>query len=401
MFVEKSESLKTLSLSPISEPLARRQGRVALAFTLFVFVMLTTYPRYLEIVLDPSPSSTYAYFYNKIKDPFTQHPIAHDTHGSKLAFRFTVPLLANVLNIGTTESGHEIVFLYLIQSLLLFPFIFLVIKLLQRFVDNSSILFFSLSFATIYLSKAFFWDYDFWFDGFAYFFLLLGMYLRHMAGIFCALQTACWTDERAVVALASVYVFHLLQENNFNLSFRLPTLGWSLLTRNSTVVLGVGITYGLVRAILTYNFDLYTPFGETTGVSLSLIPFQLQNRLIGIALTFEGLWLVFLLVIGKLIYQKKFILTLCLCSLMLMHIIVAYSVYDITRSLTYAFPLFIIAVIMVARQYPENTTLLLLAVAVLCLLIPTYYVIYFPRPIPWSIQSLTEIKSVVKSLLVR
>ncbi len=166
-------------------------------------------------------------------------------------------------------------------------------------------------------------------------------------------------------------------------------------------MLGVGITYGLVRVILTYNFDLYTPFGETTGVSLSLIPFQLQNRLIGIALTFEGLWLVFLLVIGKLIYQKKFILTFCLCSLMLMHIIVAYSVYDITRSLTYAFPLFIIAVILVARQYPENTTLLLLAVAVLCLLIPTYYVIYFPRPIPWSIQSLTEIKSVVKSLLVR
>lgn len=260
MFVEKSELLELPALSRVSQPLATSQGRMKLAFMLFVFILLTTYPRYLEILLDATPSSTYAYFYNKIKYPFTQYQIAQDTHGSKFAFRFTVPLLANVLNLGRTQSGHEIVVLYLIQSLLLIPFFLLLIRLLQRFASNTSVLFFSLSFATIYLSKAFIWDYDFWFDGFAYFFLLLGMYLRHPAGVFCSLQLACWTDERAVITLASVYIFHFLQENDFN--FQFPVIDRSFLKKTSTVVIGVGLTYGLIRAILQYNFKLNTPLGR-------------------------------------------------------------------------------------------------------------------------------------------
>ncbi len=387
MFVVKSDLLELSALSHRSQPLASCQGRMNLAFALFVFILITTYPRYLEILLDPAPTSTYAYFYNKINAPFTPYQGAQNTHGSKLSFRFTVPLLANALNIGKTKSGYDIIFLYLLQSLLLFPFFLLLIKLLQRYVNNTATVFFSISFAAIYLASAFFCDYDFWFDGFAYFFLLLGMYLRHPAGIFCALQMACWTDERAVIALASVYVFHHLQENDFNLRFRFPVLDWSFLTRNSTLVLGVGVWYGLLRAILSYNFKLYTPLGEAAGVSLSLIPFQLEYRFMGIVSTFEGLWLVFLLAIGMLIYQKKFFLAFGLSALMLVHILVAYSVYDITRSLTYAFPLLIIAGILVARQHPKNSALLFLTLAVLCLLFPTGYMIYFFRPIPWTIES--------------
>ena len=374
---------------------------MALAFVLFIFILLTTYPRYLEILLDASPSSTYAYFYSKIKDPFTQYQMDQSTHGSKFAFRLTVPLLANVLQIGKSANGREIVILYMIQSLLLFPFFLILIKLLQRFLDNTLIIFFSLSFATIYLTKAFFWDYDFWFDGFAYFFLMLGIYLRHPAGVFCALELACWTDERAVIALGSVYIFHLLQESNFNLRIRFPVIDRSFLTKSSTAVLGAGIAYAVIRGILMYNFKLDTPMGEEAGVSLSIIPFQLRYRFMAIVSTFEGLWLVFILAIGLLVYQKKFLLSGGLVMLMLVHILVAYSVYDITRSLTYAFPLLIIAGILVGRRFPTHSAILFLTIAVLCLLIPTQYMIYFFRPIPSTIQSMTEIKSIVKSLLIR
>jgi hypothetical protein len=83
---------------------------------------------------------------------------------------------------------------------------------------------------------------------------------------------------------------------------------------------------------------------------------------------------------------------------MLIHILIAYCVYDITRSLAYAFPLFIIAGILVARSSRERSETYLLGAAVFCLLVPTQFLIYFPRQIPWTVASYHEIQLIAKQI---
>jgi len=165
---------KTANLVSSGKLLETTWGRLKWVTFLFCFVFLTTYPKYLELLLDPHPIETFAYFFEKIKASFTPVQLLEDTHGSKIAFRLVPPLLAKLMGIGQ-GSGRNIVLLYILQSLLLFPFLLLLTNLFRRFTSNKAAMLLTLSFSAIYVSKAFFWDYDFWFDGYAYFFLLLGM----------------------------------------------------------------------------------------------------------------------------------------------------------------------------------------------------------------------------------
>lgn len=372
-----------------------RRGRLGFVLLLFFLVLLTTYPRYLEILLDPSPALTYRYFFDKIAHPLTPTRAAADTHASKVDFRLTVPLLAGLLHPG---KGQGIIVLYLLQSALLIPFLYILLRIFQRFLNDGSTMLLTLSFASIYVSKAFFWDYDFWFDGYAYFFLLAGMFIQNRLGIFCVLTLACWTDERAVVALYSVYLFHLLQENNFKLSGLDKIFNRRALSKKSTLVLFAGLVYFTTRLWLSYHFGLHTPYGHDTGVGFGLIPYQLKYRLVGVFLAFEGMWLPILATLFLLTknHQYVFLLSHLLLALAI-HILVAYAVFDITRSLAYSLPLLIIFGIIAGKYMARSYTYLFLAAA-LCVLIPTQYLIYFPRQIPWTVFSFSEIKSVFTTL---
>jgi hypothetical protein len=376
-----------------------RTGQLRLTGILFLFVFATTFPKYIELLNDPSPKTTYSYFFNKIEHPLSPATSTEiSSHGSKIAFRFTAPLIAKVSGAQSLRNGKGVIIVYIIQSLLLLPFFFCLIKLLQRFADNVTSLFFTLSLAAVYTSKAFFWDYDFWFDGYAYFFLLLGLYFKNRYGIFLSLQAASWTDERAVIALSSVYLFHLLAENNFELLPGRQIFRTGLKGRSSIVLLSA-LFYLVVRALLSGIFHLNTPHGGSTGVGLELLPFQLRHRLIGIFLSFEGLWFIFISALYLLFQSGKFLYACLLIAIMAIHILVAYSVFDITRSLSYSFPLFIICALIFARHRSGSNDLIFSLSALTCLLIPTQFLIFFVRHIPFTIFSLQEIKVVAKSLI--
>ena len=379
--------------------MATQRGRLGFVLLLFSLVLLTTYPRYMELLLDPSPVSTYEYFFDKIAHPLTPTYAAGDTHASKVDFRLTVPLLAGLLHLGKRGNGQGVIALYLLQSALLIPFLYILLRIFQRFLDDSSTMLLTLSFASIYVSKAFFWDYDFWFDGYAYFFLLAGMFFRNRLGIFCALTLACWTDERAVVALYSVYLFHLLQENNFKLSGFDKLFNRRTFSKKSTIVLFVGLIYFATRLWLSYRFGLHTPYGNETGVGFELIPYQLKYRLIGVFLAFEGMWLLIMATVFLLAKKHRyhFLLSHLLLALAI-HILVAYGVFDISRSLAYSLPLLVIFGIIAGEHIARSYTYLFLTTAALCVLIPTQYLIYFPRQIPWTIFSFPELKTVFMTL---
>ena len=392
----QQESSELPYVTSLSNLLVTWKGRVFFAFILFCFVFLSTYPKYLDILLDPTPIHTYPYFFQKIKAPFQQIQMSEETHASKASFRLTMALFGKLLNIGKEGAGQDIVLLYLFQSLLLAPFFLILVKLFQRFTDNISTVLFAIAFSSIYVTTAFYWDYDFWFDGVAFFFLLLGMYLQNKVGIFFALQLACWTDERAVIALSSVYLFHILQENNFDFNHLRQIFNKSFFQQKATIVVLTGVFYLALRFFLSYTFNLYTPQGEGTGVGLFLLPYQLTHRLSGVFFTFEALWLIFIIVMVSLAKKKKLLLIFAICSIMVIHIIVAYSVFDITRSLSYAFPLLIICGVLMSKNDFKWGHYILFGTALLCIFIKTQYLIFYPHQIPWSLLSYDEFKLVIK-----
>lgn len=359
-------------------------------------VALFTYPKYLELLLDAKLAERYSYFFHKIDFPLQPVRTLLEQHASKIDFRLTVPLLAGLLNVSGKD--HGIILVYLIQSALLIPFFYVLIQFLRRYMTNTSVLFFVIGSSSVYFCKAFIWDYDFWFDGYAYFFLLLGMYFQSRPAIFLTLQLACWTDERAVVALSSIYLFHLLAENKFDVRSPIQIIRGISFRNKSSVVLLAGIFYLIGRQILSQKFGLQTPTGEGSGVQLSLIPYQLKHRLSGIFLTFEGLWLIFVLCLNMLVKRQNLFLAGILCSIMIIHIVIAYSVYDISRSITYAFPLIIISAILVAKYKFPYQQYLHQTAALVCVLIPTQFLIFFPRQIPWTIASFSELTPIAKAI---
>ncbi|MBO9611233.1 MAG: hypothetical protein J7619_00990 [Dyadobacter sp.] len=368
---------------------------------IFAVVLLFTYPRYLELISDNNLGTNYAYFFDKVSDPLAAVQVNQETHGGKIDFRFTVPLLAKILGVSAHSNGHSVIVIYLIQSALLVPFLFMLMKILLTRLSPMTTLLLVMGSSTIYLAKSFFWDYDFWFDGFAYFFLAFGMYLKNRVGVFLTLTLACWTDERAVVALASIYLFHLLSESDFDLqSFRQFRGKKDWLQRTSSIVLLTGASYLIIRALLASLFGLHTPTGTGSGVELGLIPYQLKHRLSGVFLTFEGLWVLFLFAVGLLARKGNLLLALSLLAIMAGHILIAYSVFDISRSLTYAFPLIIISAFIISKHEIRNVKYLYAAAAAICVLLPTQYVIFYPRQIPWTILSFEELKPVIKLLLL-
>jgi hypothetical protein len=371
--------------------------QLKLSLVLFGFVLLTTYPNYLDILADPAPRKTFSYFFDKMATPFSAVSSVDDlTHGAKIAFRLTVPLLARLLNVGFTATGKDVVLVFGLQSLLLIPFLLMLTRLLNRHLDAVSTVLVVVACSATYFVKAFFWDYHFWFDGYAYFFLLGGMYFQRRGLVFLSLLLATWTDERAVVALGGVYLFHRLCEQNFRISTYKELLPSFRPMHASSVVVLVVLAYGLGRWWLSSAFGLSTPSGQQVGVSLSLLPYQFKHRLVGILFSFEGLWIVVLLVFFGIWQQSQRWIAAFLTGLFLLHIVVAYSVYDITRSLSYAFPLVIISLVLFGRAHRHTRQHYFLLSMFLSLLIPTHYVIYNILQIPWTIFSLEEFRFILQ-----
>lgn len=388
-----------------SVSLTKRSNHCLVLVLVFIFVALSTYPKYLEILLDPHPDITHKYFFDKINTPLEPTvAVGKETHGSKITFRMLVPLLAKVTGVASMNQGRGIVLLYIFQSLLLLPFIWALWSIAKRHSNALLAGIFTFSCAGVYFVKAFFWDYDFWFDGYAFFFMMMGLWTRSKMGVGIFLSLACWTDERAVIALPGIFLFHLLQEHDFDLG----KVSWGINSKQwqagSSGVLLAGGGYALVRLAIGAYFNLSTPTGPEAGVDWGMIPYQLQHRSVGILLAFEGLWLLWPLTFyyAKRIALEKgsMLIWVSIITALILQILVSYSVYDITRSLSYAFPLFIIMYALVVRYGGKEVKIALWIMAACTLFVPTKFLIFFVRDIPLTIQSIPELKQIAKVILL-
>src|SRR5690606_2164821 len=120
-----------------------------------------------------------------------------------------------------------------------------------------------------------------WFDGFAFFFLVMAMYARKPIAILLWCTAAAWTDERAFMALGIVFLFHQL-EGNADRSIRLlrPNL-------NGTAAL---IAIGAYLALRMFLADRYGMRISDHGAEPAYLEYTMRYLPIGAWTFLEGFW---------------------------------------------------------------------------------------------------------------
>lgn len=294
---------------------------------------------------------------------------APESHAAKKVFRLTVPVIIKL----TFSNPLRIL---IIQFLLgIFTLLLLYNFLLKTFENDAVAATLMLSGITfVYFGRSFYVDVYSWFDGWAYFFLVLTIVLKRWYFIFIAAIMASFTDERALIALSIALVAHqtlLNQKEGYSLKSMLS------LNKNSLAILASILSYFLIRKYLESNY-MQTP---ASNVSVDTLIAQIGFFGLGLWSFFEGYWLVILLFFAIAIYKKHYLLSMAYLAPIALMSVVSFMVYDITRSGAYMFFILFPMLIYIFRQVERsNLRAVLLFSSLISFIFPAYYIITDLKP---------------------
>src|SRR5690606_17619394 len=137
--------------------------------------------------------------------------------------------------------------------------------------------------AFLYFGRAGFHDLEhLWFDGFAFFFLIMAMHARRPIAILLWSTAAAWTDERAFMALGIVFLFHQLEGNTDR------SIGVMRPNRNGAAALTAIGAYLAFRAFLADRYGMrissHGAEPDFLGYTARFLPFGAWTFL-------EGFWI--------------------------------------------------------------------------------------------------------------
>jgi hypothetical protein len=292
-----------------------------------------------------------------------------ESHAAKKVYRITVPVIMKL----TFSNPYRIYliqfFLGIITLLIIYNYSF---KILDNDAVSASLLITGIAF--IYFGRSFFVDLYSWFDGWAFFFLLLTVLLNRWYFILAAAILASWTDERALIALLIAFIAHqttLNKRNNYSF------LELIKLNKNSVAILASIVLYLLVRFYLE-SINVKTP---SPNVGLTTIIRQIEFIGFGLWSFFEGFWLLVLLFFALTLYNKHYILSIVYFIPIIVLSIVSFMVFDITRSGSYMFYIIFPMIIYIYRYIAKNSIrILLLFSALVSFIFPAYYTDIATKP---------------------
>lgn len=361
-------------------------ARLALVCTLLVFFtggdaimsVLAGYDKVAESV-------TWQFLEKQIVSPLTTFSDREAYHHiSKMTYRL-FPAYLGKLCWGCSLK-ELMLFLVGLEYLAGFLFFYYSYHLLQRYChDAVALTWLLLGFCFVFLGKIFFWDIYAYFDAYALLLLLLAMNSRRPLGVFICLMLAFWTDERSIVASAFVWLWHTLRaepSGDTPTFFRNPTL----LPNRLQWPVAIAILSTLVlRWSLAHWFALPSAAGLSqilTEAKFVLIEQRLIELIPFVTISsFESYWIY---VMGALItlwlHRERWRMVLFLLAIGA-SLSVSFLVYDMTRSMMYAFPAIFIAVRILLRELsPEMLRRLTFWVSVTALIFPTYYLSHYTWP---------------------
>jgi len=308
-----------------------------LALFLVICSVVFVWPRYDLI-------NTHSVAWNTviIKSKDLTNSLTYIPSGSWLAkkvFRLTVPVIMKVTHL--TPIG-----IFILQSILGYLLIVFSYKLCYRILkDSVSSTFIAAGIIFLYFGRASFYDFFCcWFDGFAYFFIIMAFFCRNSIGIFLFSTLAAWTDERAFIALSIVFLFHQI----INISKSPIKLKHLIALNNKSIAVIFAMAfYLIIRLFLQINYGMHTPTG---GVGLAMLKVTLPVLTIGIWTFLEGFWLLLIVTCFFIIKNKEYVFFVVVLIILSVFFVVSGCVTDITRSGSYLVPFIFVLIIYLNKK---------------------------------------------------
>jgi hypothetical protein len=352
--------------------------RIALFATALgmVFTTLPNYPRLLwDEEFDREQCSWNAVL-DKRDDPFVDlnkvYPAG--SHNANMNFRLTVPVIARFAGMG--KLG-----VFAFQSACGVALLWVVARVVLRATgDLVSALFVTCGVASTWAGTTAFIELRGMFDGEALLFLSCAALFEGawLAGPFAFV--AAWSDERALVALSLVYLYHVYRRERRGHDRLASYFGPAPMA----IVAG-GVAYLVTRLALARFYHMTT---NTVMITPRTVIDQINNLPMGCWTALEGGWLLALAAMNVLVRERRIAFLALYVAAISLVLFVSMAVLDITRSMAYALPAIFIAV-EVLREVdgiPDLRAICALSSAV-SILWPNYYAqmrdqIFWNVPLP-------------------
>jgi hypothetical protein len=226
------------------------------------------------------------------------------------------------------------------------------------------------------------------YDSFAYLGLMLSIYFYDKKISILFLIFSFFVDERAVIPSLILPIYYIL--NNYEFS-KIPTkigkvLRLLIFKNKSFYYVAASISaYFLIRTILYVQFDLKTPVGSNSGVSIGFALRHGMNMIYAIYYALK-IFLIFpMLAIYALAVNKHHWLAISLFLIFFACLLISTSVDDVTRSMSFSFILIFIP-FKLAYEFKETIPLrhILYLMFIVHLITPTYTLLLSLIPMePW------------------
>jgi hypothetical protein len=362
-------------------------GTLILSLTIYLLFSSIYFPESVFKKLNKSFSQNEIF----IQD-FVNHKIDHPLeatknkdegdHFMKRELRISPYLLGKIFHLNAIK-------LFYLQSLSLIAFIWFFFSTIKKLMDNdSSVAFWSvLAILFTYVGNSFNFD-TLFYDSFAYLGLMLSIYFYDKKISILFLIFSFFVDERAVIPSLILPIYYIL--NNYEFS-KIPTRIGELLRllifkNKSFYYVAISISaYFLIRTILYVQFDLKTPVGSNSGVSIGFALRHGMNMIYAIYYALK-IFLIFpMLAIYALAVNKHHWLAISLFLIFFACLLISTSVDDVTRSMSFSFILIFIA-FKLAYEFKETKPLrhILYLMFIVHLITPTYTLLLSLIPMePW------------------
>jgi hypothetical protein len=337
------------------EKIRRFSSNIYLSTMILVFIVLFyAFPSYDIVIIKNEFAPHWDAIFTQVLQPFTNHNnlYAPGSHEDKLAFRFVPAILLKVL--GIHSVGLSLIF----QFFSLIIFYFLLLKIFNQFLsDKLNAFICSLSICFVISGHVYMSDARGIFDTVALDFMLVSFLLRNRFYVLLPLLLAYFTDERALLTSPAIVIVNLIELEKNNIRLALLKL-----FKSKAIILLIfswGL-YFLIRFSLHLNFNLAT--GDE-GVNLFFD--QINRSFYTLFIGLEGFLIIFLVVLMTCIKNKNYIFAAAVLVNYAAIFIVAQSVFDINRSMSYVILLIVTVLIMANKLYTKEKFNLLMGWVIL------------------------------------
>ncbi len=325
------------------------------------------------------------------------HDLLHPTkvevyiRRENMIFRWFLPALSWL-------TGHNIVLILVIQAMVGVLFIYFSARLYSSFSkDKVQTALFTLAIANLLVGSFGFVDVIGYGDGFACFFLIVCLVTRQPVILSLSLLASFLVDERALMAAGFVCLWWITREY-LTLSDKRDGFGKFLTATLKSPAWLVVVCWVVYLAGRTYVRLTYFPHHNYSSMGTPVLLADAHRFGLGSSLwtSFEGMWLLIGAAFLLLWYQGHRFLLLALFVGMLVLITSVVFVHDIDRAMSYAFPIFFIAGLVLVKSVPaREQRLLLFFVALVCVMHPLLYTMGYDKiiwvePFPIRIAMLID-----------